>query len=642
MSTADTSVARIAVEDNIQSITHFLRQYPPFAQMEMAHLVYLIQHCILRFYAKDEAIIRPEDGPIEHFYIVKQGSIVGVRDYHSALPTQTFEITQGECFPISALLAERPTRTVHIAAADTFCLLLSKSAFVYLLNQCEPFRDFCVRGISGLLDHAMQKIRQQTAAVVGTQHTLDTKLNELLLREPVTADKSLPLFEAVRLMDQQQVGSLPVIDEAGYPIGIFTLRDLRSVIATSDADLHQPLAQVMTQKPYYLSPQHSAFDATLAMAEHHIAHICVVENKRLVGMVSERDLFALQRMNLVHLARALRHAPTVKKLIQLREDVTQLVERMIAQGASPEQLTYLITLLNDHTVSRVIELVIAEHGQPLPTFTWLVFGSEARQEQTLFTDQDNGILFSASSTAEADEIRQQLLPVAQKINKALHECGFTWCPGDIMASNPELCLSIVEWRQRFASLVRDSTPENLLYSTIYFDLRAVWGPAAAVEALRETLLQQTQNTPAFQRALAQNALQHKPPVGGLFKDFALRKKGEHKNTLDLKTEGLTPFVDGMRVLALSHGVEAVNTLERLRALMAIGIVEQLDGEAYAEAYHFIQLLRIQGHHQQMREGLPYSNRIAPHKLNHLDRRILRESLRQAQRLQASLSFRYKL
>jgi len=642
MSNVEPSIARTAVEDNMQSITHFLRQYPPFRQMDVAHLMYLIEHSVLRFYAKGEPIIEPEDGPIEHFYIVKQGSIIGVRDAHGANPTQTFEITQGECFPISALLAERPTRTAHLAATDTFCLQLSKSAFVYLLNRCEPFRDFCVRGISGLLDQAMHKIRQQAAATVGTQHTLDTKLEALLLREPVTATGELPLYQAVRLMDQQQVGSLPIVNEQGYPIGIFTLRDLRAVIATPNTDLNQPLAAVMTQKPHYLSSQHTAFDATLAMAEHHIAHICVVDNQRLVGMVSERDLFALQRMDLVHLARALRHAPTVAKLVQLREDVKQLVERMIAQGASPEQLTYLITLLNDHTVSRVIELVLAAQAGTVPPFTWVVFGSEARQEQTLHTDQDNGMLFSAATPEDAEQQRQQLLPVAEQINKALDQCGFTWCAGDIMASNPELCLSEAEWRQRFASLVRESTPENLLYSTIYFDFRSIWGPTSAVEELRANLLQQTQHTPAFQRALALNALQHKPPVGGLFKDFSLRRKGEHKNTLDLKTEGLTPFVDGMRVLALSHGVGAVNTLERLRILMAKGVIDSLDGEAYAEAYHFIQLLRMQGHHQQMRDKTPFSNRIAPHKLNHLDRRILRESLRQAQRLQASLTFRYKL
>lgn len=647
---ADSAVARTAVEDNLHGIMNFLRQYPPFNQMEDTHVGYLIEHSILRFYAKNDTIISPNDGTIEHFYIVKQGRIVGTRnlkpeelvDAATIEANTTFEITVGECFPVSALLAERATRTTHLAAEDTFCLLVSKPAFVYLLNHCAYFRDYCVRGISGLLDHAVQQIRQQAAATVGTQYSLDTKLAELVLREPVTGHRNLTVREAVRMMHEQQVGSLPIVNEKNYPEGIFTLRDLRSVIASEEHDVEQPVGNIMTPNPSYLSPRATAFDAAVAMTELHIAHMCVVESGRLVGMISERDLFALQRMDLVHLARTLRHAPTVDSLVALRADVEQLVERMTAQGASPEQLTHLITLLNDHTVCRVIELMIEQHGEPATPFTWVVFGSEARQEQTLHTDQDNGMLFEASSDAEAAQLRAQLLPLAKKINEALHTCGFTWCPGDIMASNPDLCLSFEEWRRRFASLVRNSTPEDLLYSTIYFDLRAVWGNIERVEELRDHLLRDTQDNKSFQRFLAQNALQHKPPVGGLFRDFSLAKTGEHKNTIDLKIQGLAPFVDGMRVLSLAHGVEAVNTLERLRALMQKGVIDRLDGEAYEEAYHFIQLLRMQGHHNQAREGKEYSNRISPHKLNNLDKRILRESLRQAQRLQSSLTFRYKL
>ncbi len=146
----------------------------------------------------------------------------------------------------------------------------------------------------------------------------------------------------------------------------------------------------------------------------------------------------------------------------------------------------------------------------------------------------------------------------------------------------------------------------------------------------------------FQRMMAQNALQYKPPLGGLFRNFALDKKGLEKDTLDLKTKGLTPFVDGIRVLALAHGVESSNTSERIRQLVSKGVIERLDGDAYAEAYHFIQLIRMQQHQQQAKNELAYSNRIYPDELNHLDRRILRESFRQAQRLQASLTFRYQL
>jgi len=452
----------------------------------------------------------------------------------------------------------------------------------------------------------------------------------------------MPLRDAVRLMHEQQVGSIVVIDPQRYPVGIFTLRDLRQVVAAADADLGAPINQHMTAKPFYLSPQASAFDAAMAMTERHIAHVCLVDNQRLCGVVSERDLFSLQRVDLVHLARTIRHAPRLDSLVSLRGEIGQLVERMLAHGASSTQITQIITLLNDHTVCRVIELALAERGDPGVPFSWLCFGSEGRREQTLHTDQDNGILFDAADSAEADAIRTRLLPLAQSINQSLAQCGFTLCKGNVMAGNPELCLSRTEWARRFAGFIREASPENLLGSSIYFDLRVVWGDEQGCEQLRQSVLEQVADNRIFQRMMADNALRQRPPVGRL-REFVLTRQGNDKAaTLDLKVQGLTPFVDGARLLALANGIGACNTLERLRQLVEKGVIAPLDGAAYEEAYHFIQQTRMQQHQRQSRDNLPYSNRLDPDSLNHLDRRILRESLRQAQRLQSSLALRYQL
>jgi len=476
---------------------------------------------------------------------------------------------------------------------------------------------------------------------LGTQYSLNTRLGELAMRHPVTCSPTTPLREAVTLMHEQQVGSIVIVDVHQSPLGIFTLRDLRQVVADGTSDFSQAIDSHMTQAPFFLTPDHSAFDAAIAMTERHIAHVCLVKDQRLCGVVSERDLFSLQRVDLVHLARTIRNAPRVENLVAIRGEIGQLVERMLAHGASSTQITHIITLLNDHTVCRVIELTLAEKGDPGVPFSWLCFGSEGRREQTLYTDQDNGILFEAKDAVEAAEIRGRLLPLAQQINQSLALCGFSLCKGNIMAGNPELCLSRAEWARRFAAFIREATPENLLGSSIYFDLRVVWGDEQGGDFLRQNVLDQVADNRLFQRMLAENALRQRPPVGR-FREFVLTRKSGEKATLDLKVQGLTPFVDGARLLALANGIHANNTLERLRQLVAKEVIEPLDGAAYEEAYHFIQQTRMQQHQLQTRENQPYSNRVDPDSLNHLDRRILRESLRQAQRLQSSLTLRYQL
>ncbi|WP_124405474.1 putative nucleotidyltransferase substrate binding domain-containing protein [Pseudomonas sp. R3-18-08] len=640
MSKADafTQAGKTAVLQNIHGTLQFLQRFPPFNQMEQAHLAFLVEQCQLRFYGPGDSILKPSGGPVEHFYIVKQGRVVGERPDSA---DTTFEITTGECFPLAALLGERATRTEHKAAEDTFCLQLNKMAFIKLFALSSPFRDFALRGVSSLLDQVNQQVQQKAVETLGTQYSLNTRLGELAMRHPVTCSPDTALREAVRLMHEQQVGSIVIVDEHKAPLGIFTLRDLRQVVADGTGDFSQGIAGHMTQAPFFLSPDHSAFDAAIAMTERHIAHVCLVQDRRLCGVVSERDLFSLQRVDLVHLARTIRNASRVEQLVAIRGEIGQLVERMLAHGASSTQITHIITLLNDHTVCRVIELTLAEKGDPGVPFSWLCFGSEGRREQTLYTDQDNGILFEAKDAVEAADIRERLLPLAQQINQSLALCGFSLCKGNIMAGNPELCLSRAEWARRFGAFIREATPENLLGSSIYFDLRVVWGDEQGCEQLRQGILDQVADNRLFQRMLAENALRQRPPVGR-FREFVLTRKSGEKATLDLKVQGLTPFVDGARLLALANGVRANNTLERLRQLVAKGVIEPLDGAAYEEAYHFIQQTRMQQHQVQTRENQPYSNRVDPDSLNHLDRRILRESLRQAQRLQSSLTLRYQL
>jgi CBS domain-containing protein len=643
MSKADAmaDAGKTAVLQNIHGTMEFLQKFPPFNQMDTAHLAFLVEHCQLRFYAEGDSIIKPSDGSVEHFYIVKQGRVHGERPHSARRGTETtFEITAGECFPLAALIGERATRTEHLAAEDTFCLLLARHAFIKLFAVSNPLRDFALRGVSSLLDQVNQQVQLRAVETLGAQYSLDTRLGELAMRQPIGCAPDTPLRDAVRLMHEQHVGSIVVLDPADKPLGIFTLRDLRRVVADG-VDLAQPIGNLMTPNPFHLAPDASAFDAAIAMTERHIAHVCLVEHEKLCGVISERDLFSLQRVDLVHLARTIRHAGKVETLAGLRSDIRLLVDRMLAHGASSTQITHIVTLLNDHTVCRVIELTLEDMGDPGIPFTWLCFGSEGRREQTLHTDQDNGILFEAANASEAAAIRERLLPIAREINQRLAQCGFTLCKGNIMAGNPELCLSRQEWSRRFAGFVLEATPENLLGSSIYFDLRTIWGPDEGCEQLREELLRRVASNSLFQKMLAENALRQRPPVGR-FRDFVVARSGADKDTLDLKVQGLTPFVDGARLLALANGIGAVGTLERLRALIAKGVIDALDGAAYEEAYHFIQQTRMQQHQLQARDELPYSNRVDPDHLNHLDRRILRESFRQAQRLQSSLAMRYQL
>ena len=620
-------------------VLEFLKQHAPFDQMTEAHLEYLAKRLLLVFFAKGSVVTTPESGQATSLFIIKQGRVRG--EASEGREDSGWELVPGECFPIGALLAHRPVQTVARAAEDTFCFELKREDFDQLIKKSPVFHDFCTRRLANLLDNALRGVQARSATRIAEDSSLNTPVRQLLKRPPVTCLPETPLKNALQAMQDEHVGSVIVTDSSAQVLGIFTLHDLLERVALSNCDLGTPISQVMTPNPLSLPAEAMAHEAALLMARHGFGHVCVVERGRLLGMLSERDIFSLQRVGIASLGQAIARAGSVEQLVPLGHDIHRLVEQMLAQGASVEQLTRLIAALNDNLTRRVIALVLEQIEQTLPPFVWLAFGSEGRNEQTLKTDQDNGILFQNLPGQSSDETREALLPIARQINEALAECGFPLCPGNIMASNPECCLSLEEWRARFERWIDQGTPEHLLKATIFFDFRPLFGDAAQVEPLRQSLLQQTEKNSRFRRQLAENAMRIRPPLG-LFGEFKLSHGGEHAHTLDLKVQGLTPFVDSARIIALAHRIGETNTEERLKAAAEQKVLRQADVDAWLEAYHYIQLLRMRSHRAQAKQGKELSNRLDPDSLNELDRRILKEAFRQGRKLQNKLALEYQL
>jgi len=623
-------------------VLDFLRRHAPFDQMDPADLEFLAKRLELSFHPRGEKITDPEAGPADRFIIIKQGRVRGeTPSEDEQVSGNAWELTPGESFPIGALLAHRPVRTVHRAADDVLCYELPRADFEKLLKQSEAFNDFCTRRLASLLDQAQRRIQANAVTDLSGDAALNYRVADRMQADTVQCAPVTPLRQALETMRDRRIGSMIVVDDAQRPVGIFTLKDLLSRVVLEDSGLDSPIADVMTTAPITVPVEAYAFEAALKMAEHGVTHLCVVERGKLAGVLSERDLFALQRISIGSVSRRIAQADSVDAVAAITEDIHRLVGQMIAQGAEIDQITQLITLLNDHIAQRVIALCERDFDIGGIEYTWLAFGSEGRQEQTLKTDQDNGILFRVPEGQSPDDIRDTLLPMARQINEGLARCGFPLCPGNIMASNPECCLSGEEWQRRFDRWIDQGTPEHLLKSSIFFDFRAITPPLPEVDALREHLLKATARNSRFRRQMAANALRIRPPLG-LIRDFKLTSGGDHDHTLDLKTNGLTPFVDGARIIALAHEVDATHTVERLRGAEARGALRKTDVDAWVDAYHYIQFLRMRLHGEQGREGRELSNHIDPDTLSELDRRILKEAFRQARKLQSKLALEYQL
>lgn len=488
----------------------------------------------------------------------------------------------------------------------------------------------------------MRMAEDATAALRSNGDALDLPLAERRFAAPITTGPDTSIRESLRAMSAAKVGSMVITDPTGQPIGIFTLKDLMNRVALRGQSYDAPIAQVMTPDPVTVSRSSFAFEAAVRMAERGIKHLCVTEGGRLIGVVSEHDLFRMHRMGLAALSSAISAAPDVPALAARGHEIHDLVGKMIARGIKVDQITRIIATLNDRITRRVIEIARAELSpDPEIAFTWLAFGSEGREEQTLKTDQDNGILFVAPDGMTDAAARTALLPIAHAINTALDACGFPLCTGGIMAGNPDCCLSATEWRARFAHWIDHGAPEHLLRAAIFFDFRAIDGAEAPVDALRDRLSALTTANSRFQRQMAAAAFRNVPPLGR-FGGFRLRRTGRDAGTLDLKFAGVTPFVDAARILAVAQGVPQTNTVARLREAGRRRGIDPADLDAWIDAYDYIRLLRMRINEDQARAGSALTNLIAPRTLNTLDRKILCEAFREAQILQRKIALDYQL
>ncbi|MGH6624376.1 MAG: DUF294 nucleotidyltransferase-like domain-containing protein, partial [Burkholderiaceae bacterium] len=341
-------------------------------------------------------------------------------------------------------------------------------------------------------------------------------------------------------------------------VGILTQTDLIGRVILPQVPMAAPVSQVMTRDVFTLDATDTAASASLLMAEHAVRHVPVLQSdgsrRRVAGVVSERDLFALQRMTLRQLATAIRRAGSVAELVAVAADVRRLSHHLVAQGVASAQLTRLISHLNDQLTARLLVLGCEKHAIASNTFCWLSFGSEGRSEQTIATDQDNGLLFDAAAAS-----RERLLLFANWVNEALAACGFPLCKGNIMARNPAWCLSDAEWSTQFSRWIERGDPEALLSSSIFFDLRPLFGRNELALRLRTEVIAEAQANRRFLKQMADNAGRNRVPTVGRLVDALFDPVA---GRIDLKMNGTVPFVDAARIWALDVGLQETNTSAR--------------------------------------------------------------------------------
>ncbi len=551
-------------------LMEFLTHIVPFNELDSDKLRELSERFTMKFFPKQTLVFRQDVDDVDDFYLICKG---GAKTYLTG-PDDAVTLLdfrgEGDYFGALGIIRRSKANFNVETLEDTYCLALDKAAFLDLVHNYPGFsRHYLERFSEDLVGtaYAELRLRKTQARPDEALYLFNLQVGDVVRRPPEIVHASQTIQQAAQRMSDMEIGSLLVQDGSGEIVGIVTDKDLRKRVVAKGHDYNAAVATVMSSPVLTIQSHALSFDALLRMMNQHVQHLAVERGKRIVGVVSVRDIMVQEGSSPLYLFREIESQREIEDLHSLSGKVPRVVRALVEGGARANNITQIITLLNDQVVHRLLTLLVEELGPAPYPFCWITFGSEGRKEQTFKTDQDNAIIYEtpADDEEQIKLAKSYFRLFARRAIEHLEACGYPLCKGKMMASNPRWRKPYQVWKDYFSRWMNAPEPEQVLNASIFFDFRPEYGLNELGDDLRDYLTVQAPAKPFFLLNLARDCVAAKTPLT-FFKGFIVEKDGQYKKRLDLKTQGLTPFVNFARLLALRHGIKETNTLARLEAL----------------------------------------------------------------------------
>jgi len=496
-------------------------------------------------------------------------------------------------------------------------------------------------GILEDITEVVQREEESRKLISEMQSTLmffNQRLENLNVCPVNTCQPGQTVHDAALVMEKENTDVLLVRDDRGRDLGVLTHHDLRKALIQEARPSDIPVEDVMTDGVIAMPGQSSVFEAWHTMTSHAVSHLFITDLQgKINGVLDGDDVLAIQNYSPTVLLCRIRNSRTPEEIFAMKNARPYLLTTLIESGAKPQNINHLTTLVSDTILEKFIEFAMSELGPPPVPFSFIVFGSEGREEQTLHTDQDNAIIYEDVDSGREETVRRYFLSMGEKVCTWLNDAGYTFCYGNNMAMNPEYCQPLSAWKQYFSRWVNMGSAEDLLRTKIFFDFRSAYGEEAFEDALRDHLNQIVGDNHRFFQLLARNILPMAPPIG-LFGNFIVESSGANRGSFDIKSS-MMPIVDFARIYALKNKIRAANTIRRLDALRELKVLSDQSHQEMVQAYSYLMQirLRIQAEAVSSRNNNP-NNYIFPKTLTSIEQKLLKEIFAQTKNFQVRLSY----
>ncbi len=620
------------MEVELLEIQDFISQYAPFDQLPEEALLEVVQSVEISYYRADSTIIDFGD-KIQELYMIRSG-VVEIYRRNGDLYNR---LDQGKLFGQMGLLTSNKVRFPAKAVKDTLLYCIPESIFNDLCERYEDFADFVEVEDSTRLKQAVESKSDDANALT------TSKVKTLLTREPLILANSSSIRSVAQIMAEENVSAAlindpDIDDEQGNSfVGIITEHDLCAKVIASGLNVDNPVSQVMSTELISLDHNAYIFEAMLIMLRYNVHHLPILKNKQPIGLIEVSDIIRYESQNSLLFVSSIFQQQSTEDLVILSAQLKNCFVRMVNEDANSHMVGRAMSEIGRSFKQRLLELAEEKLGPPPVPYCFLALGSMARDEQLIVTDQDNAIILDNSY--QVSKHGDYFAKLASFVCDGLAACGYRYCTGDIMATNPEYRKTQSQWEDCFTDWIDNPNPQALLNSSIFFDLTGVYGRVKWAEQLNAFILRRAKKNNRFLACLARNALNRKPPLG-FFKDFVMEKDGRHNNSINLKRRGTAPLADLIRVHSLAIGSQSQNSFDRLEDIIEAGILPKSKGADLQHAMELISLVRLRHQALDIESEIEPDNNIEPEKMSDFERRNLKDAFLVLSNAQNFLKYRY--
>ncbi|MEC8966578.1 MAG: putative nucleotidyltransferase substrate binding domain-containing protein [Pseudomonadota bacterium] len=599
-----------------KQVEDFLNTSAPFDMLDKEQKLELVKHTELIYLTADN-VGDLQKGKSSLFLI--QNGQFSVQDSDAPLR----HLSEGDYFGYTNIMEKR-NFSLSISVDSPGLVYCFEASAVTPLFELPAIRNF----FDGLRNNALQN----HAISDSNSMWLYKGLEDVINKSPVSVDVETSITVAAQIMTNQKVSSLLVTREDKL-IGIITDRDLRSRVVAASLDTHLPVSQIMTTNPAQITENRTLFDALALMTERNIHHLPVIDQQTLVplGMVTASDIIRHQRGNVLFIIGELSKAENLYELTRLSWQLPHYFSAHAKKAGDYDIAGKILSQATDIMTRKLIGFFQQANGKAPMMFAWLVYGSQAREDQTMGSDQDNGLLLAERPSKTQAEYFAKM---ADYVCNGLAKCGIKLCDGNIMASNPKLRLSLEEAIEEAKRWVKAPTKDAIMHFNIFLDVRCAAGDISLFKQLqrqRAPLMKQNM----FLAALTRNSNEISVPLS-MFQKFIYEKGRKEKDVIDLKTRAVALINNIARIYALADGVTLPNTLARLDALSENSQLSKRDATNLRDIWLFLNRLRWR--HQL--ENKVTDNRVSVSSLSSIEKHQLKAAFKAIERTNQAMVMKF--